>query len=140
MSRRARQLNRDVVETPLWSDNKVVERGVVHGDNAANQLRSLFGYEGRVDARSVGQKYLWGVVVGHRKSVSRECSRLEAGARVVRVEAEMGDGVYFEDRIASVIPRDRGPGVGCEGSMVEFRRRILRACSKACPRRIWLHQ
>ena len=24
MSNRARQLNRDVVETPLWSDNKVV--------------------------------------------------------------------------------------------------------------------
>ena len=24
MSERARQLNRDVVETPLWSDNKVV--------------------------------------------------------------------------------------------------------------------
>ena len=24
MSKRARQLNRDVVETPLWSDNKVV--------------------------------------------------------------------------------------------------------------------
>ena len=24
MSRRARQLNRDVAETPLWSDNKVV--------------------------------------------------------------------------------------------------------------------
>ena len=24
MSRRARQLNRDVVETPLWSNNKVV--------------------------------------------------------------------------------------------------------------------
>ena len=31
---------------------------------------------------------------------------------VVRVEAEMGDGVYFEDRIASVIPRDRGPRCG----------------------------
>ena len=24
MSKRARQLNRDVVETPLWSDNRVV--------------------------------------------------------------------------------------------------------------------
>ena len=24
MSKRARQINRDVVETPLWSDNKVV--------------------------------------------------------------------------------------------------------------------
>ena len=60
----------------------------------------------------MGQEYLWGVVVGHRKSVSRECGRLGAGARVVRVEAEMGDGVYFEDRIASVVPRDRGPRCG----------------------------
>ena len=112
VSRKARQLNRDVVETPLWSDNKVVNVASSMVTTPLNQFRSLFGYGGRVDARSVGQKYLWGVVVGHWKSVSRECGRLGVGARVVRVETEMGDGVYFEDRIASVVPRDGGPWCG----------------------------
>ena len=96
VSKRARQLNRDVV----------------HGDDAADQIRSLLGYEGRVNARSLSRKYLWGVVVGHRIGVSRERGHLGVGARGARVETEMGDWVYFEDRIASVIPRDWGSRCG----------------------------
>ena len=109
MSRRARQLNRDVVETPLWSDNKVVN---VASSMVTTPLINSGPCSGMGGASMRTQKYLWGVVVGYRKSVSRESGRLGAGARAVCVEAEMGDGVYFEDRIASVIPRDRGPRCG----------------------------
>ena len=129
VSKRARQFNRDVVETPLWSDNRVVNVAssmVTTPDDAADQIRSLFGYEGRVNARSLSQKYLWGVVVGHRIGVSPERGHLCVGARGVRVETEMGDWVYFENRIV--------------GSVIVARRRISRACSKACPRRFWPHQ
>ena len=43
--------------------------------------------------------------------------------------------------VSPVSSRGTGvPGVGCEGSVVEFRRRISRVCSKACPRRFWPHQ
>ena len=57
--------------------------------------------------RFLGQKYLWGMVVGHRIGENRERGHLGVGGRRVRVEAKMCDWVYFEDRIAGVIPRDR---------------------------------
>ena len=55
----ARQSKREVAGTPLWSVNKVVcERGVVHGDDATDQIRALFRHEGRVVALFVSQEYL----------------------------------------------------------------------------------
>ena len=97
MSRRARQLNRDVAETPLWKGG---ERGVVHGDDAADEVRSLFRYEGCVKALLLCQEYLGGVVVGHRSGVSEEHGRLGIDRKGVRFEAKVGDRIYLEDRIA----------------------------------------
>ena len=108
MSRRARQLNRDVVETPLWSDNKVVN---VASSMVTTPLINSGPCSGMGGASMHGPwaKSTSGV---WWKSVSRECGRLGVSARVVRVETEMGDGVYFEDRIASVVLRDGGPRCG----------------------------
>ena len=56
----------------------------------------------------LGQTYLWGVVVGHRIGESRERVRLGVGRREVRVEAKVSDRIYLEDRIAGIIPGNRG--------------------------------
>ena len=55
----------------------------------------------------LAQKYLWGVVVGHRIGESRERGRLGVGKRGVRVEAKVSDRVDLEDRIDGIIPRNR---------------------------------
>ena len=65
-------------------------------------------YERRVNARFLGQKYLWGMVVGHRIGESRERGCLGVGTRRVRVETEVGDRVYLKDRIAGAIAENRG--------------------------------
>ena len=81
---------------------------MVHGDDAADQIRTLFRYERRVNVLFFGQKYLWGVVVGHRTGESRDRGRLGVGKRGVRVEAEVSDRVDLEDRISGTIPGNRG--------------------------------
>ena len=94
VSRRARQLNRDVAETPLWSDNKVV--------NVASSMVMF-----------LGQAYLGGVVVGHRSGEGEEHSRLGIGRKGVRFEAKVSDRVYLEDRIAGgAVNRGLRCGVG----------------------------
>ena len=71
-------------------------------------MRALFRYERRVNALFLGQKYCWGVVVGHRIGESRERGRLGVGRRGARVEAEVSERIYPEDRIAGIIPGNRG--------------------------------
>ena len=61
-----------------------------------------------MNAPFLDQKYLWGVFVGHRIGESRECGRLGVGRRGVCVEAEVSERIYLEDRIAGIIPGNRG--------------------------------
>ena len=56
----------------------------------------------------MSQKYLWGVVIGHRIGESRERGRLGVGRRGVRVEAKVSDRIYLDERIAGIIPGNRG--------------------------------
>ena len=68
----------------------------------------------------MGQKYLWGMVVGHRIGESRERGHLSVGGRRVRVEAKVCDRIYLEDRIAGVIPGNRAFRCG----VLERRRKV----------------
>ena len=74
VSRRARQLNRDVAETPLDSDKKVVNVASSYG--AADQVGALFRHSRRSCARGKSQKYLRGMVVGNRIGKRRELCRV----------------------------------------------------------------
>ena len=107
-------------EPPLWSVNKVVNVGVVHGDDATDQIRALFRHEGRVGALFLSQKYLRGMVIGHRFGESRERGRLGIGRKWGRVEAKVGNRIYLEDRIAG---GNRGGGRG-------FRCGVVGRCSR----------
>ena len=68
----------------------------------------MFRHERRVNALFLGQKYLWGVVIGHRDGESRERGREGIGRRGGRVEAKVSDRINLEDRIAGIVPRDPG--------------------------------
>ena len=57
------------------------------------------------------------MVVGYGIGESRERGYLGVCARRVRVEMELGDRVYLEDRIAGVIPGNRG----VQGGVLERR-------------------
>ena len=72
ISSRARQLNRDIAEVPRASD-KLIKLGPCSG-------------KGRINTFSMGQKYLCGVVVGHRIGEKRRC----IGGRI---EANVSDGI-----------------------------------------------
>ena len=80
------------------------ECGVVLGNDAGDQIRALFRQEGRVGALFLSQKYLRGMVIGHRVGESREHGRLVIGRKWGRVEAKVSDRIYLEDRIAGGIP------------------------------------
>ena len=99
MSRRARQLNRDVAETPLWSDNKVVNGASSMVTTPPIRSGPCSGMRG-ASMRCSWQEYRGGVVVGHRSSGGEEHGRLGIGRKGVRFEAKVGDRVYLEDRIA----------------------------------------
>ena len=136
----ARQSKRQVAETPLWSINKVVNVASSHGDDTTDQIRALFRHEGRVIALFVSQKYLRGMVIGHRVGESREHGRLGIGRKGGRVEAKVSNRIYLEDRIAGDIPGNRVSGAGSSGGVVKSRRRILRAFFKAWPSRFLPYQ
>ena len=52
------------------------------------------------------------MVVGYRLGESQERGYLGVCARRVRVETEVGDRVYLDDRIAGVIPGNLGVRCG----------------------------
>ena len=105
MSKRARQLNRDVVETPLWSDNKVVNVASFMVTTPLIKPGPCSGMRG-ASMRCSWAKNTSGV--GHRIDESRERDRLGVGRRGVRVEAKVCDRIDLEDRIAGVLPGNRG--------------------------------
>ena len=82
--------------------------GVSHGDDATDQIRALFRQELRDGALFLSQKYLRGMVIGHRFGESREHGRLGNGREWGRVEAKMSNRIYLEDRIAGGVPVNRG--------------------------------
>ena len=99
MSRKARQLNRDVAETPLWSDNKVVN--VASSMVTTPPIRS-----GPCSGMRVRQCAVLGPRVprgrGRRapKRWRRRAWPIGYWQEGVRFEAKVGDRVYLEDRIA----------------------------------------
>ena len=88
----------------------------------------------------VSQKYLRGMVIGHRVGESREHGRLGTGRKGGRVEAKVSNRIYLEDRNAGDIPGNRGFRCGVVGGVVKSRRRILRAFFKAWPSRFLPYQ
>ena len=56
----------------------------------------------------VSQEYLGGMVIGHRVGESRERGHLGMGRKGGRVEAKVSNRIYLEDRIAGIIPGNRG--------------------------------
>ena len=56
----------------------------------------------------MSQEYLRGMVIGYRVGESRERGRLGMGRKGGHVEAKVGNRVYLEDRIAGIIPGNRG--------------------------------
>ena len=56
----------------------------------------------------MSKECLRGMVIGHRVGESRERGRLGIGRKGGRVEAKVGDRIYLEDRIAGIIPGNRG--------------------------------
>ena len=67
----------------------------------------------------MSQAYLRGMVIGHRVGESRERGRLGIGRKGGRVEAEVSNRIYREDRIAGDIPGNRG-----------FRCEVVGRCSR----------
>ena len=111
----ARQSEREVAKTPLWSVNKVVN--VASSMVTMPPIRSgpCSGMEGRVIALFVSQEYLRGMVIGHRVGESREHGRLGIGRRGGRIKAKVSNRIYIEDRIAGDISRNRGFRCGVVG-------------------------
>ena len=72
-------------------------------------------HEGRVGALFSSQKYLRGMVIGHRFGESRERGRLGIGRKWGRVEAKVSNRIYLEDRIAGDIRGDRDFRCGVVG-------------------------
>ena len=69
-----RQLNRDIAEVPRVSDRNVVN--VASSKMTAPLIKlGLVQARGRINTFSKGQKYLCGVVVGHRIDENRGCGR-----------------------------------------------------------------
>ena len=101
-------LNRDVAETPLASDSNVVNRGVVHGNYAADPIETFFRHEGLISTFSVGQRYVWDIVVGHRVGESRECSHLGIGWIGSRIEANVSKRINLKDNVIKVVHGNRG--------------------------------
>ena len=60
------------------------------------------------------------MVIGHRFGESRERGRLGIGGEWGRVEAEMSNRIHLEDRVAGVIPWDRGFRCGVVGRCGRF--------------------
>ena len=87
----------------------------MHGDDATDQIRALFRHEGRVGALFLNQKYLRGMVTGHRLGESRERGCLGIGRKWGRVEAKVSNRIYLEDRTAGGIPWNRGFRCGVVG-------------------------
>ena len=90
------------------------ERDAVHCDDAADQIGTLFGYEGIIATVSVCQENLRCTVVGHRIGESRENSVVGVLHTRCRSEANAGDRINLEDRVARVVYGGRG--VQCYGS------------------------
>ena len=78
------------------------ERGVDRGD-AVGQVGTLFGHEGSIDTFSVGQKYLWGIVVGNLMSEIREHFRVGKGRIEGCIEANVRDWTNLENSVARVV-------------------------------------
>ena len=107
MSNRARQLNRDVVETPLWSDNKVVNVAASVVTTPPIRSGPCSGMRG-ASMRCTWAKRTSGAWSSGTESVKAESvAVLGVGRRGVRVKAKVSDRIYLEDRIAGIIPGNR---------------------------------
>ena len=111
----ARQSKREVAKTPLWSVNKVVN--VASSMVTMPPIRSgpCSGMRGASARCSLSQKYLRGMVIGHRFGESRERGRLGIGRKWGRVEAKVSNRIYLENRIVCGIPWNRGFRCGVVG-------------------------
>ena len=56
----------------------------------------------------MSQEYLRGMVIGHRVGESRERGRLGMGRKEGRGEAKVSNRIDLEDRVADIIPGNRG--------------------------------
>ena len=128
-------LNRDVVETPLWSDNKVVNAA---SSMVTTPLIKSGPYSGM---RGASMSCSWA------KSLSGACpsgtDSVKAESVAVWVLAE-GGSVSKRRCVTGSTSKAVSPvssrgtsfsGAGLKGGAVMSRRRISRACFKACPSR-----
>ena len=140
MSNRARQLNRGVVETPLWSDNKVgnvassmvtmplIRSGPCSGVRGAPMHCSWAKRTSGAwssDTKSVKAESMADWVLAEGGSVSRRRWVTGSTSKTVSPVSSRGTGVS---------------GTGLRSYAGASRRRIFRACSKVRPSRVWPHQ
>ena len=140
MSKRARHLNRDVVETPLWSDNKVVNVASSMATTPLIKSEPCSGMRGASTRCSWAKSTSWAWWSG-TESVKTESVAvwvLAGGESVSKRRCVTGS---TSKTVSPVSSRGTGvSGAGFRNGAVMSRRRISRACSKACPSRFWPHQ
>ena len=107
MSNRERQLNRDVVEAPLWSDNNIVN--VASSIVTTPPIRSEPGS----GMRDASMPWSWakstsGAWSSGTKSVKAESVSIWVLAEGGSVSRKVSDRIYLEDRVAGIIPGNRG--------------------------------
>ena len=140
MSNRARQLNRDVVETPLWSANKVVN--VASSIVTTPPIRSgpCSGIRG-ASMRCSWAKSTSGAWSSGTESVKAESVAvwvLAEGGSVSRRREVTGS---TSKTVSPVSSRETEvSSVELLSDAVVSRRRIFRTCSKAYPSKFWPHQ
>ena len=131
MSNRARQLDRDVVETPLWSDNKVVNVAssvVMPPPIRSGPCSGMRGTSMRCPwAKSTS--WAWSSNTESAKVESVAVGVLAEGGTVSRRRRVTGSTLKTVSPVSS-----RGTGVSgarLQSGAVASRRNISRACSKA---------
>ena len=135
MSKWALQSNRDVVETPLWSDNKVVNVASSMVTTPLIKSGPCSGTRG-ASMREFWAKSTFGAWSSGTEKVKAESAVIWVLAKGGSVSRRRWVTGSTSKTVSPVLSRGTGvSGGGFESGAVMSRRRISRACSKACPSR-----
>lgn len=105
VSRRARQLNRDVAKTPPHIDNRVVNMAPSIVTPRLIKSGSCSGMRGTLTRSSWSNGMLGAWFVWYRISESRELGRAKSGRKGSRVEAKVSQRIDLEYRAIGIFPR-----------------------------------